>query len=67
MDIMDSEKLDRFIRKPELLELTGYSNPTINKLIRAGTFPKPIRLNGGRSVAWRQRDLIAWQQSREEV
>ena len=37
---------------------------TLWKWIRAGKFPKPVRL-GTRTVAWRDQDLRAWAASRK--
>lgn len=37
---------------------------TLWKWIRAGKFPKPVRL-GTRTVAWRDEDLRAWAQQQQ--
>ncbi|MGT2506434.1 helix-turn-helix transcriptional regulator [Cupriavidus basilensis] len=49
-------------RRPTVRELTGLSDSTLDRMIRAGTFPQPIKL-GPRSVAWRSADLAAWMAS----
>ena len=41
----------------------GKSRPTIYKWIHAGKFPRPVRL-GPNTVAWRESDLVAWQEGR---
>lgn len=41
---------------------TGRSRAWIYKAINRGAFPEPVRL-GGRAVAWRDSDLLAWQSS----
>jgi prophage regulatory protein len=54
------------VNKPKLLdkweveEVTSLDITTIYRKIRAGDFPKPVRV-GRRRVAWRQSDITAWQ------
>ena len=49
----------RFIRLPQVLEMTGLSTSTIYRWMTDGTFPKQIQL-GSRSVVWNERDVIDW-------
>lgn len=49
----------RFIRLPQVVEMTGLAKSTIYKWIRLGEFPKQIQL-GGKSVVWNERDVIDW-------
>jgi prophage regulatory protein len=56
-------KLDRFLKREEVEALTGYSKPSIYRLIAAGEFPRPIAFTA-RSVRWRESDIAAWQQSK---
>lgn len=46
-------------RRPTVRELTGLSDSTLDRMVRAKTFPAPIKL-GPRSVAWRSADIAAW-------
>ncbi len=54
------------VNKPKLLdkweveEMTSLDITTIYRKIKAGDFPKPVRV-GRRRVAWRQSDITAWQ------
>jgi prophage regulatory protein len=48
---------ERIVRPPEAEVKTGYSHSTIKRLVRAGKFPKPIRLAGGRAKGWLESDL----------
>lgn len=59
------EKLDvdRFIRLPEVLALTGKSSASIYRDMHDGTFPKPIVL-GPNARAWRLSEIKAWQAER---
>jgi predicted DNA-binding transcriptional regulator AlpA len=48
----------RLMSKAEVLNITGFSFPTIWKWMRAGHFPRS-RVAGGRSV-WRSDEVQAW-------
>lgn len=49
----------RFIRLPQVIEMTTLAKPTIYKYMAKGTFPKQIQI-GGKSVVWNERDVIDW-------
>lgn len=51
--------MDRLIRKPELCKILGLSKTTIEKLVRTGSLPSPVKITGY-AVAWRQSDISAW-------
>jgi prophage regulatory protein len=57
-----ADGLQRIIRKFALPDFTGLRRTTIDTLIKAGKFPKPIPL-GERNKGWLESELIAWQQS----
>ncbi len=44
------EEHDRRIRKPEVLNLTGYKDRTLYRRIAAGNFPAPVK--DGRMSFW---------------
>lgn len=48
-----------FLRLPEVKEVTGLSKSSLYALIRAHSFPAPIRL-GPRAVAWVKSDIKTW-------
>ena len=50
---------DRFLRRPEVENLTGLSRSTIYSMISNGEFPKPVRI-GRRAVAWRESVIQSW-------
>jgi prophage regulatory protein len=51
---MDSvPPLDRILRRPEVLRLTGISDTTLWRVMRREGFPKPIRLST-RACGWRE-------------
>jgi prophage regulatory protein len=59
----DLTELNRIVRKKELPKFTGLQRTTIDDLIRAGSFPKPIPL-AKRSVGWLESELLDWQRAR---
>ena len=57
--------LDRFLRSSEVQESLGVSQATIYRWMKAGHFPRPVRL-GPATVAWKQSDLEKWLKERAE-
>jgi prophage regulatory protein len=55
--------LQRIVRKKDLPQYVGLKRTAIDDLIKAGTFPKPIKLSE-RARGWTQESLISWQQQR---
>lgn len=58
--------IDPVIRKPQLLATVPLSYTTIQRKIKNGEFPKPIRL-GANSVGWRLSEVQAWLDSLERA
>lgn len=59
--------VDRLLRRPEVLHLTGLSGPSaLKRAIAEAGFPKPVRLTA-RSIAWRQSAVVEWIGTRPEV
>ncbi len=54
---------NKFLRLPEVTNLTGYSRSSIYSKMSEGTFPKSIKL-GPRAIGWLQRDIEAWMYTR---
>ena len=52
-----------FLRFPEVVELTGLSKATIYRQMKAGNFPKSVKLSE-RAVAWRRDDIEEWLRKR---
>lgn len=55
--------LQRIVRKKDLPEFVGLKRTAVDDAIKAGTFPRPIRL-GPRAVGWTELDIAAWQAER---
>ena len=51
--------MDRFLREPEVQNITGLSRTTRWRLAREGKFPKPYSI-GSNAVAWRESDIQNW-------
>lgn len=47
----------------EVAEASGISKPTIYRRMKAGDFPRPVKLSPNR-VAWYESEILAWLESR---
>jgi prophage regulatory protein len=54
--------IDRILRRPELLRVTGLSAATIFRLIREKKFPAPVAISQN-SKGWFVSAVKAWQES----
>jgi prophage regulatory protein len=59
-------ELDRILRLPELLKITGLSSATIYRMIAKGTFPQAVVL-GANSRGWRASSIRTWLESLEDA
>jgi prophage regulatory protein len=50
---------NRFIRKPEVLSITGLTSSSLYRLMEQGNFPPSILISE-RSVAWKYLDVQRW-------
>lgn len=48
----------RLLRMPQVLERVGLKKTVVYERIKAGTFPKPIKL--GSASAWPDNEVEAW-------
>ncbi|MFC7376917.1 helix-turn-helix transcriptional regulator [Brevundimonas sp. GCM10030266] len=55
--------LERFLGWRQIRDLTGLGRTTAWRMRQAGDFPEPVSISPGR-VAWRERDIVAWNESR---
>ncbi|MDE2802026.1 MAG: AlpA family phage regulatory protein [Chloroflexota bacterium] len=53
------------MRVREVEKTLGISRSTIWRLVKAGTFPPPLRITS-KAIAWRKSDIEAWQQQLAE-
>ncbi|GLU40077.1 AlpA family transcriptional regulator [Pseudomonas sp. NBRC 100443] len=53
----------RFLRLPQVEELTGFKRSHIYNLMKAGSFPASVKL-GLRAVAWDSQAIEQWQNER---
>ena len=54
------------VRLRQLTAMVGLSRSTIYRLVKAGNFPKPIRI-GISSLAWRMDEIHKWIDSRNRI
>jgi prophage regulatory protein len=57
--------LQKLIKLPEVINLTGKSRSSIYAAIRDGAFPAPKKI-GARAVAWTTESIRNWQESCSE-
>lgn len=57
---MDTQ--NKFIRQKQLIGKLGFSPATLWRKVKAGTFPKPIKL-GKNITAWRLNEVDSWMES----
>jgi prophage regulatory protein len=58
--------LDRLLRLPEVMRVTGMRRVTIWRNERAGKFPRRVRL-GIRAIGWRESEISRWIAERPTV
>jgi prophage regulatory protein len=58
-----TQQPDRSLRLPEVQQLVPYSKMHIDRLEKAGAFPKRIKIGAGR-VVWKQSEVVAWLESK---
>jgi len=51
---------ETLMRMPAVLAAVGYGRSTVYSLVKAGKFPKPVKLAGGGAVAWRSSEVASW-------
>ena len=61
--------LEKIIRTPEVMEVTGLSKTTIWRRVRSGDFPVPVKLGrpDSRSIGWKLEEVEEWIDSRPLV
>ncbi|RQT65318.1 AlpA family phage regulatory protein [Burkholderia cepacia] len=57
------EQIFRILPRQKVVEVTGISRSLIYELVRAGSFPKPVRLTPNR-VGWIEHEVQQWLQAR---
>jgi prophage regulatory protein len=55
------QQLDRLFHIKDVERFSGLDHSTVYRRIKAGSFPPPVRV-GTRRSAWRESDLVRWQQ-----
>ena len=55
----------QLLRVKDIERELGISRTTIWRLVKAGTFPPPLRITS-KAIAWRRSDIEAWQEQLAE-
>lgn len=56
---MNTKPFDRILRENEVKCATGLSRTTRWRGVRAGTFPKPVKITSS-TIGWCQTDVARW-------
>lgn len=48
------------LRRKQVEARTGLSRSTLYDRIRAGAFPRPVSLGGGKAVGWVEAEITDW-------
>jgi len=48
------------LRRRQVEKRVGLSRSPLYARIKAGTFPRPVQLGGGRAVGWIEAEIDAW-------
>ena len=61
--------MERIMRTPEVVEVTGLSKTTIWRRVRSGDFPPPLKLGNlaTRSIGWKEGEIERWIDSRPTI
>lgn len=59
-------RLQRYLRRSAVEDLTGLSRSALYDLMSKGLFPRAVKLTA-KSVAWREDDIANWLASREQA
>ena len=61
--------MNRILRTPEVVRVTGLSKTTIWRRVRSGDFPAPVKLGSltTRSIGWREEEIERWIDSRSVI
>jgi prophage regulatory protein len=54
--------LQKFLKLPEVIEITGKSRSSIFSSIQKGCFPAPLKI-GPKAIAWATESIRQWQES----
>ena len=57
---MSSNNADDLIRLPQVLKRTGLSRSVLYQSIKDNTFPKMIKIAGGRTSVWSNNAVTEW-------
>ena len=53
----------KFLRRPDVEDITGLSRSSIYDMMSRDEFPRPVRI-GKRAVAWRDNEIFNWMNER---
>ena len=64
--MLNATQITRALRLPAVCGLVGYAPASIWRKVKSGEFPPPFSL-GPRAVAWDEREVLDWLESRKSA
>ncbi len=58
---------NKLLRLPEVIKKVGLGKTSLYARVKCGEFPSPVKLGGGRAIAWRSLDVENWIQALPNV
>ena len=58
--------MNRIIRLPEVIKMTGLRRTSILSFAKDGSFPKPFKI-GVKAVGWLESDINNWIEDRSKI
>lgn len=65
-DLELHRQIDPLLRRPDVLDVTGLTQSTLYRLIKAELFPQPVQITDA-TVGWRQSEIVQWIDERPRV
>jgi len=66
LNLQRMKKTTRFLRRKEVLEITGVSYVTLWRWMDKGRFPKSFQL-GENSIGWKDDEVNEWIENRKQI
>ena len=63
-EVVQEKPVYGYMRQKELMRLVPFSPATLWRMVKAGTFVRPVKLSD-RITAWNRADVLAWLQAKE--
>lgn len=56
---------DRWVDAKGVMALTGFSRPSITRMVKEGRIPQPFQPRGSSKLVWWESEIRAWMQNQD--